>query len=299
MADTLSDLSSSLASAVTAAGAGVARVDARQRMPASGAVWSADGVIVTSHHVVERDENIQVGVPDGDAVPAALVGRDPTTDLAVLKAEASGLSPVDWAPADALSVGHLVLALGRPGRTVQATLGIASAVGKSWRTPLGGRVDTYLQTDVAMYPGFSGGPLVDASGRAVGINTTGILRGISLTIPGPTVRRVVEALLSHGRIKRGYIGVSAQIARLPSGLAEGLGQETGLLLVAVEPDSPAERAGLMLGDTLVSIEDRPVRHLDDLVALLSEDLIGKDVPTNLVRAGKQHTIGVKIGERTS
>jgi S1-C subfamily serine protease len=297
MANVLANLSNDLAATVEAASPNVVMVDARHRLPASGIVWSADGVIVTAFHVVERDDNINIGLASGQTVPAALVGRDPTTDLAVLRAQASGLTPPAWANADDARVGHLALALGRPGETVMATLGIISALEKAWRTPTGGQLDRYIQTDVVMYPGFSGGPLVDARGQVVGLNTSALLRGISLTIPASTIRRVVEALLAHGRIRRGYLGVSAQAVRLPDALAQQLGQETGLLLASVEPDSPAGKAGLLLGDTIVTLDGQPVRHLDDLLALLSSDRVGKAVPVRVVRGGQSQEVTVAIGEQ--
>ena len=298
MADVLRNLSDALAATVATAGAGVVRVEARGRIPASGILWSPDGVIVTAHHVVEREENIGVGLPDGQTVAAALVGRDPTTDLAVLRADAKGLTPAAVAEPDSLRVGHLALALGRPGQTVQATLGIVSALGEEWRTPAGGQVDAYLQTDLVMYPGFSGGPLVDVSGRVLGLNTSALLRGISLTLPTPTLRRVVEALLTHGRVRRGYLGVGAQGVRLPAALEQQLGQETGLLLISVEPDGPAGQAGLLLGDTIIALDSQPVRHMDDLLALLGGERVGVSTPVRIVRGGVVQELQVTIGERS-
>lgn len=296
MAKVLRNLSDALATTVEATGPAVVRVEGRRRLPASGIVWSADGIIVTAHHVVQRDENIGVGLPNGQAVPATLVGRDPTTDLAVLRAQTEGLTPPAWTDLESLQVGHLVLALGRPGQTVQATLGIVSALGDSWRTPAGGRLDRYLQTDVVMYPGFSGGPLVDAAGQVLGLNTSALLRGISLTVPAPTLRQVVETLLAHGRVRRGYLGVGAQPVRLPAALKQQLGQETGVLLVSVESGSPAEQGGLLLGDTIVSLDGQPVRHMDDLLALLSGDRVGAAVPVRIVRGGQVQELTVVIGE---
>jgi S1-C subfamily serine protease len=247
--------------------------------------------------VVESDENISVGLADGRSVAAKLVGRDPTTDLAVLRAEATGLKPPAWAEADSLRVGHLVLALGRPGKTVMATLGVVSALGESWRTPAGGLLERYLQTDVVMYPGFSGGPLVDAGGKVLGLNTSALLRGISLTVPASSLRKAVETLLTHGRVRRGYLGVGSQPVRLPSALAGQLDQETGLLLVSVEPDSPAEQGGLLLGDVIVALEGQPIRHLDDLLASLSGDRVGASVLVRIVRGGKVQELKVVVGER--
>jgi S1-C subfamily serine protease len=299
MSGVLQSISNELAGAVSAVGPGLVRVEARRRLPATGIVWSADGVIVTAHHVVEQEENIQIGLADGQSVGASLVGRDPTTDLAVLRSEAKGLTPPTWATFDpqTVQVGHLVLALGRPDQNVQATLGIVSALSENWRTPGGSQLDYYLQTDVVMYPGFSGGALVNAAGQVVGLNTSALLRGVSLTIPAPSIRRVVEALLAHGRIKRGYLGVSTQPVRLPANLSQQLNQETGLLLVAVEPDSPAEKGGLLLGDTIVACASSPVRQHDDLLAALSGDRIGSPIAVRIIRGGQLQDLNVTVGER--
>jgi S1-C subfamily serine protease len=299
MNDVLQNLSNDLAATVAAVAPGIVRVEARRRLPASGVVWSADGIIVTAHHVVEREDKIQVGLADGRTVSATLVGRDPTTDLAVLRSEATGLTPPTWAQLDnqTLQVGHLVLALGRPGQSVQATLGIISALGEDWRTPGGSQLDYYLQTDVVMYPGFSGGPLVNAAAQVVGLNSSALVRGVNLTVPAPSIRRVVEALLTHGRIKRGYLGVNTQPVRLPAALSQQLNQETGLLLVAVEPGSPAEAGGLLLGDTIVALDGTLVRQHDDLLGLLSGDRVGKEVTVKLIRGGQLQEIKVNVGER--
>jgi S1-C subfamily serine protease len=296
MANTLMDLSNDLASAVLACGNAVVRVEARRRLAASGFVWSREGLIITAHHVIEQDENIRIGLPSGDAIPATLVGRDPTTDLALLRVQGVSLAPPDWVEAQSVRVGHLVLALGRPGRSVQATSGIVSALGESWRTPTGGRVDQYVQPDLSMYPGFSGGPLVAATGRIIGLNTTALLRGMTLTIPVSTIRRVVEALLAHGKIKRGHLGVGIQPARLPAAVANQLGQEAGLLVTSVEPESPAERAALLLGDTIVDLAGEPVRYPDDLLAILSGDRIGTTVPVRVLRGGRLQELTATIGE---
>jgi S1-C subfamily serine protease len=296
MSQVLSDLSHALAAAVETAGNSVVRVEGRRRLPASGIVWSADGVIVTAHHVVEQDGDIAIGFADGSAAKARLVGRDPTTDVAVLKAQANDLASTSWAETSDLRVGHLVLALGRPGEKVMATFGIVSALKEDWRTPAGGRLDYYLQTDVVMYPGFSGGPLVDVTGKALGLNSSALLRGISVTVPASSLRPTVEALLTHGRVRRGYLGVGAQGVRLPAALAAQLHQETGLLLGSVEADSPAERSGLFMGDTIVALDGQPVRHLDDLLTLLSGDRVGKAVQTRIVRGGQVLEVSVVVGE---
>lgn len=297
MAELLSNLSNALADTVAAAGGSTVRVSARRRLPATGIVWSADGLIVTSHHVVERDEDITVGLPDGRDVRATLVGRDPTTDLALLRADATGLRPAQWAEPSSLRVGHLVVALGRTGHTVQATLGIVSALGSGWRTAIGGQIDRYLQTDVVMYPGFSGGPLVGAGGEFIGLNSSALAPGLSLALPVTTIRRVVEVLSAHGHVPRAYLGIGTQPVRLPTALQQSLGQETGLLIVGVEAGSPAEAGGLVLGDTIIAVEGHAVRHHDDLLARLTADRIGKPVALRIVRGGNVQDASVTLGER--
>jgi S1-C subfamily serine protease len=290
-------LSDALASAVEIAGPSIVRVEGRRRLPATGIVWSADGLIVTAHHVVEQDENIGIGLGDGRTVTATLIGRDPTTDLALLRAPVTGLASPAWAGGELLHVGHFALALGRPGHSVMATLGIVSALKKDWRTPAGGQLDYYLQTDALMYPGFSGGPLVSAEGKFIGLNTSAMLRDVTLTIPAGTIGRVADALLQHGRVKRGYLGVGAQTVRLPKAIADQVGQETGLLLGSVESGSPAERSGLFMGDALLSLDGQRTAHLDDLLAVLSGDRVGKTVQAQILRGGQVTGVNVQVGEQ--
>lgn len=295
MSETLQNLSQGMASLVEQSDSKVVRVDARQRLPGSGVIWSADGLIVTSHHVVEREEQIQIGFADGKTVDATLIGRDPGADLAVLRANASGLTPATWLDASELRVGHLLLALGRPGNRIQATVGIASALGGPWRTPSGGEIDHYLQTDVVMYPGFSGGPLVAADGRFAGVNTSALMRGVSLAIPSATIRKVVETLVTHGHMPRGYLGIGIQPVRLADALQQLVGQETGLMVMSVESDSPAAQAGMVQGDVLVKLDSAPVRHVDELQVLLSGERVGKAVETQVIRGGQFQTFSMTVG----
>ena len=297
MSNVLSDLSAAMAAMVELAGAAVVRVEGRRGVPASGIVWSGDGEIVTANHVVRRDDSLRVGLPDGREVDATLIGRDPAADIAVVRVSATGFKAPAWLPIDEARVGHLVLALGRPGRTVQATLGVVSALGSEWRTPEGGLVDRYLQTDVVMYPGFSGGPLVGADGRFVGLNTSGLSRGVSLTLPAATLQRIVPMLVQHGHVRRGYLGIGAQPVRLPEDIATQIGQETGVLLMSVEPGGPAAKAGLALGDTLVTLEGAPIRHMDDVLAALGGDRIGASLGARYLRGGTLHDVRVTVGER--
>jgi S1-C subfamily serine protease len=296
MAAVLTELSDELAKSVEAAAPSVVRIEGRRRLAGSGFIWSADGLIVTANHVVRKDSAIRVGLHDGQTLEADVAGRDPSTDLAVLKLEADGLTTITPAAKD-YQVGHLVLALGRPGRSVQATMGILSALGDSWRTSMGGQIDRYVQTDVVMYPGFSGGPLVGAGGLVLGMNSSALMRGVSMTVPTTTLEQVVEALATHGRLKRGYLGVSTQAVRLPSDAKEELGQKSGLLIVSVETDSPAEKGGLLLGDAIVGLSEASIRHHEDLLAQLGGDVVGKKTPVKIIRGGEIRTINVTIGER--
>jgi S1-C subfamily serine protease len=297
MAAVLTELSDDLAKSVEAAAPSIVRIEGRRRLAGSGFIWSAEGLIVTANHVVRKDSAIRVGLHDGQILEANVAGRDPSTDLAVLKLEADGLTGATPAAKD-YQVGHLVLALGRPGRTVQATMGIISALGDSWRTSMGGQIDRYMQTDVVMYPGFSGGPLVGAGGRVLGMNSSALMRGVSMTVPTTTLEQVVEALATHGRLKRGYLGVSTQAVRLPSDAKEELNQKSGLLIVSVETDSPAEEGGLLLGDAIVGFSEASIRHHEDLLAQLGGDVVGKKTPIKIIRGGEIRTINVTIGERS-
>jgi S1-C subfamily serine protease len=291
--ETISDVT---AAAVETGGRAVVRVEGRRRGPSSGTVWSADGVIVAAHHNVEWDEDIAIGLPDGGEARANVVGRDATTDVAVLRATATGLAVPDWGP-EAPKVGHLVLALTRPGRTVRASLGVVHALGDEWRTAAGGRVDRYLQTDVGLQPGLSGSLLVDLRGRALGMNNAGLMRGTSLALPPATLRRVVGALLAHGQVRRGFIGVGTLPVPLPAAVETAAGQGRGLLVTSVSEESGAGRAGLLLGDVLLSAGGQRLSGPADLLPLLEEDRIGSGVPFRILRAGEARDVTVTIGTR--
>ena len=297
MANTLVSFSDELAQLVEAFEPQTIRVEARKRLPASGIVWSKDGIIVTANHVVRKEKEITLGFSNGDMATADLLGRDPASDIAVLKVEGRPLKEGSWLDDSDMKVGSLVLALGRPAANVMATFGVISAVSERWRTPAGGWLDTYLQTDVVMYPGFSGGPLVAAQGALVGMNTSGLLRGVSTTITRSTLNRVVGAILSHGRVRRGYLGVSLQPVKLQTKDKSLKAQETGLLVVGVEEGSPAAAGGIIQGDVLVNLGDSPIYHLDDLLRILESEAIGEKIPLVMVRGGQVQTVIIEIGER--
>jgi S1-C subfamily serine protease len=294
MGSPLKQFSDAIVETVNAAARGVVRVEGRDRLPASGIVWG-DNLIVTASHTLERDE-IRVGM-EGDAVPAKLLGRDGGSDVAVLRVTVSGWTPPPLTPAAVPPVGAIVLAIGRPGPKVLASFGILSAVDDAWRTPRGGFVDRYLQTDVVMFPGLSGGPLVDASGHVIGMATSGLVNGVSVAVPTSTLRTTVNAILTHGRVRRGFLGVGTQPVELSSALSERVGQARGLLVMSVDPGGPAGRSGVMLGDTLVTLAGKPLRNLEELLAALSDDLIGRKVPARLLRGGQLKEMSVLVGER--
>lgn len=297
MSNYLIEFSNALAALVEGVGPSVVRVEARRRMPASGIIWSAEGHIVTANHVVERDENIQIGLSTGETLPASLVGRDPATDLAVLRVERQDLPAAAWLEASELRVGQWVMAVARPGRSTQTTSGVMSALGAAWRTGAGGQVDSYIQTDVAMYPGFSGGPLVAADGRIAGLNTSAIIGGVGLALPAATVRTVAEAIREHGRIPRGYLGVGVQPVRLAPAIQTEAGAETGLMILSVEQEGPAEKAGVLQGDILIAVDGKPVREVDDLHGLLTSDLAGVHATLRLVRSNQFLALPVVVGRR--
>lgn len=290
----LQALSHDLADAVAAARRHVAAVHARRRIPASGVLWRPD-VVVATHHTVHRDDDVPVTLGDGTRVRATVAGRDPGTDLVVLRLPAGSAADAATVVRDPIRVGQLALALGRPGDAVTAALGLVSAVGPSWRSWQGGEIDQFVRLDLSVYDGFSGGPLVDPAGRVLGINSSALARAAAITIPAATVDRVVDQLLAGGRVRRGYLGVGFQPVRLPEAQRAD-GQETGLMVVALEPDSPAERSGLLLGDVLLTLGDRPARDVDDVLALLRSESVGQTLDATLLRAGERRTLAVTVGE---
>lgn len=321
MTELMRQLSDAMADRVESAAASVVRVEARRRLPATGIVW-ADSLIVTAHHVVEYEDDIVIGLADGRRANASLIGRDPRNDLALLQTEAE-LTAANWAGDDGLRVGHLVMALGRPTQNVQAALGVVSGLanptdvkklrekakamrrsrrhGRRGRGRRGGWGRALLagciQTDVVMYPGFSGGPLLGGDGEVHGLNTSGFSRGVSIAVPAAAIRKSVAALLADGKIQQGYLGIGVQPARLPDTAAESLDQDTGLLVVAVEADSPAAKAGLMVGDAVTALDDEAVETVDELHILLANIKVGSEVAITLVRGGVIQTTSAAVGAR--
>jgi S1-C subfamily serine protease len=291
--------STDLAGAVERAGRAVVAIHARRRIPSSGIHWRT-GVIVAANHTVQRDQDIAVTTADGSRVPATLAGRDPTTDLAVLTFDGAKLPTADIAGADALAVGAFALAVGRPGPLLTATFGIVSALGPEWRTWRGGVIDQLIRLDLRVADGFSGGALVTAAGTVAGLNTSGLTRGTAIAIPVSTVDRVTTQLLTAGHVARAYLGVGVQgPVRLPSALTTKLGLTADLapIVVSVEPESPADRGGLLIGDILVEVDGGAVRDAGDLMTVLTADRIGQSLGARVVRGGALRDLTFTVGER--
>ena len=295
----LSSFSDDLAAAVEKAGKSTILVNARRRIPASGIAYAAD-LILTADHVVERDDEISVVLGDGKEIAATVAGRDPGSDLALLRIAESAAQLAEVEPQEA-RVGQIVLALGRPSlQGVEASLGVISAVGGPIRTGRGGLLESYIRTDTTPFPGFSGGPLINASGKIMGLNTSGFGHGVALTIPASLAWRVAEVLAKHGHVRRGYLGVRSQPVKILPAQQQALGREqaTGLLLISVEEGSPAEQGGMLVGDILVGIAGQPVSDPDELFTGLSGTVVGQPTPVQVLRAGQPVTLTITIGERS-
>ncbi|HAX70180.1 MAG TPA: trypsin-like peptidase domain-containing protein, partial [Anaerolineales bacterium] len=289
------ELSEAMANAAEAAGKSTVMVDARRRIPASGIAFAKD-LILTADHVVERDEDIRILLGDGHETTARLAGRDPGTDLAVLKLDSASATPADIAKSPA-RVGQFVLAIGRPSkRGIESSFGTVNSLGGPVRTGRGGMLDAYIKTDVVSYPGFSGGPLINGEGQVYGINTSGFGGGGAITIPVEVAWKVAETLAAHGKIKRGYLGIRSQTVNLPEEARSQLKreQETGLLIVGMEKDTPAEKSGLMVGDILVGVAGVAVEHHDELFVRLSGDVVGKSTPMDVLRGGTLQVVNVVV-----
>ena len=281
----LQGLSNDLAAAVERAGRAVFSVAGRARLGSTGVHWRP-GLVVTADHTVHVDEEVTITGPDGRALTARVAGRDPTIDVAVLKVDAPGVPVAEVADSSAVRVGHIVLALGAGPR---ASWGVVSSLGE-------GRM---LHLDLTLYPGFSGGPLVDAQGRVVGINTSGASRHWQLAIPAAAVNRVVDELQRRGRIPRAYLGVSTQPVRLPEPVRQrlNLDQQTAVIVVEVQSGSPAAAAGVTIGDVIVSLGTTRITDPTDLKSALRPDRVGESLTASVLRGGEPKDLQVTVGER--
>jgi S1-C subfamily serine protease len=296
----LETISSEFAAAAEKVGSSVVAVQARRWMPTSGIEWKK-GVVVTGHYGVERDEDIKVLLAGGRAVSAKLAGRDPSTDIAVLKIKEGSSSAPKLGDSTSLRLGHLVLALGRTRRgDLVASSGIIGGISGEWRNRRGGQLDQHIRLDLALYPGFSGGPLLNARGEVVGINTRGLAHGRAVTVPVATVNRVVEELLENGRIARPYLGIAMQPVEVPENMSSKLLTKTraGLLVVHVENDGPAEQAGVLLGDIVFEVSGKTVEHVDTIQDSLATAKIGDVLQIRLIRAGEIKPASITLGQRS-
>lgn len=286
----LQALDQSLAAAVVAVGPSVVHVS-RGRGPrgheegGTGIAWSPDLVISTSFHTPDQTE---VGIPaaDGelDTRAAEVIGRDPGTDVVVLRVTGGGLTPARFRELGALGVGNLALAIGRPGRTARASLRAIGVLGPAIETPHGGKLDRYVESDRQIPRGFAGGPLIDAEGAVIGMNTRTLLRGADLAVPIDTLRRVVDELVAHGGIRRGYLGVGAY----PTAL--------GALISSLDEGGPGAAAGLLVGDIIVAVAGTPVDGPDALRATLA-GRPGEALELSLIRGGAKLALAVTLGSR--
>ncbi|HEY4871119.1 MAG TPA: trypsin-like peptidase domain-containing protein [Candidatus Dormibacteraeota bacterium] len=290
---TLKELSDDIANLVEKASKSVVRVDARRGRAGTGIVWDT-GLVLTANHVVEQEDEIQV-VVDDKSTKATLVGRDPATDLALLKVDGLSAPAMPRAKVDDLRPGQIVLAIGRPG-SLKATFGTISAVSSSWRGWRGSEIEHLIQTNAPLYPGFSGGPLVDVDGRVVGMNSWVFGRGDGRAIAMDVAERVVASLKADGRIRRPYLGIGTQEVPLPETVKAKAKQDSGLLIVAVEPQSPADKAGLMQGDTLVALNGTTTSSLEDLYTGLRKAKVGATQTVRVIRAGELKELQVTVGE---
>lgn len=289
-------LSTDLTRLADAHGASVARVEGAPH-GASALVFSADGVLVAPSHALDSDDGLTVTLADGRTLAATVVGRDPGSDLAVLRVDAKDLVAPEFAAAADVRVASLALALARPGRTLRAAFGAVGVHGDGFRTRGGGKVDRWLQLDRSLPWGFSGAAVFDAQGRALGLATPALIRRGSLIVPTETIRRVVSQILAHGKVQRGYLGVGVYPVRLPEPFATQLGKRAAVVLVAIEADGPAQRAGLGVGDVIVSVDAESVEGPHELSAVLS-DRAGKSVVLKLLRGGALLDVTLTVGTRS-
>lgn len=294
MKASLIELSNGFAEAVENVGNSIVSVNEGGQAGVSGTIWR-DGLVVTAEHTIRDQRELTIELPDGKSSTASVVGRDPTTDVALLRLKDDVPAAADFLDVTQIRVGHFVLAVGRRGKDgVVASHGIVSALSGVWRTWRGGRLEHRLRLDLMPFTGFSGGPLISAEGKVIGINTSGPRRSV-ITVPVATVNRVVDVLLAKGRIARGFLGVALQPVRLPASAA-GPGQ--GLVVIMVDPRGPAEKAGLIVGDVIVAVGEKPLTDTSALQSALDPDQIGNKIQLRVLRGGQPHDVAVVVAERS-
>ena len=286
---------------VDTVGKAIVAVDGRSGHTSSGIVWRPD-TILTAAHAVRHETNIGVIWGPGRTLPARLVGRDRGTDIAVLRLDqAIEAQPAQFGNTKSLSVGQLAVAVARTRRgNIVASSGVLSGLMGEWQVART-RIDQYIRPDLNLYPGFSGGALLDPSGSILGLNTSGLLRGKPITIPSSTVLRIAEEIASTGHVARPYVGLVMQPVQIPDSLQKKAGVNTaaGLLVMHVEPTGPADAAGVLLGDVLLDMDGRAFTEVDDVSEVLGKKGIGQEVQTSLIRGGQRLQLGIRVGNRPS
>ncbi|MFB2838994.1 S1C family serine protease [Floridanema evergladense] len=294
----LQQLSNNLADIVEQSGRSIVAVNGRRRMSSAGVHWRS-GIVVTADHTINREEDLTVTLPDDRTIAATLIGRDSSTDLALLRLAETDIPTANLHDSTELKVGEMVLAIARfPESGISASLGVISALGGTWRTWHGGRIDQFIRPSVMFYPGFSGGALVNAQGKIVGINTAGP-RHLVLTIPTSTVNRVVDRILTGKRNKPGYLGLGMQQIQLPQPLRKQLNISSsgGVIIVSVEPDAPADKAGILIGDILIALGDKSINDVSDVHSMLDPERVGKPLNAQIIRGGALTQLTIIVGER--
>jgi S1-C subfamily serine protease len=294
----LEALSNELAATAESVGGSVVAIYGRRWMPSSGIQWRK-GVVVTANHTIRREEDITVSFGSGKTGKAVLAGRDPSTDLAILKLSEEGPGTLPQFTED-VKLGHIVIALGRSrGANLVASAGIIGGLSGEWQPRRGGRLDQHIRLALELYPGFSGGPLVNAQGKVVGLNTAGLARGRAVTIPVVTVNRVVNELLEKGHIARPYLGLAMQPVAIPESLRGKApsSAQSALLVVHVEPSGPAEKAGILLGDLLVEFEGKALEDTGDLQERLASAKVGDTVHASVLRGGAPLKASLTLEDR--
>lgn len=298
MENALAALSRQLAEAVERVGRSVVAVNGRPRLASSGVCWRP-GVVVTADHTVRRDDEIELVLPGGRTKQGRLAGRDSGADLAVIRVETDALEPARIDSA-AIRPGELALIVGRsPDSGPTASYGAIGAVAGPWRTWRGATLDRFVRLDATLYPGSSGGAAATAEGRVIGVATSGLSRVAPIAVPAPTVDRVVDELLARGYVSRAYLGVGLHPVSIPASLLRRLGleQDSGVIVLSLEPGGPAEHAGVLPGDILIGLGARTVRDTDEVQIALANDAPGQIVEARLVRGGAFLELAIALGER--
>ncbi|HUD63138.1 MAG TPA: trypsin-like peptidase domain-containing protein [Candidatus Sulfotelmatobacter sp.] len=299
MSEELIEFSNALAQATERASASVVAVHTETRGSSSGIVWRP-GVIVTSEHALRRDEEIQLTLPIGRVVPATLVGRDPSTDIAVLKCSEADTAVPLFGDVSALKPGTLTLVVGRTRASGPvAALGVVSLLASDRRTWTGASLTPYIRLDIGLQPTAIGGAVIEASGNLVGLATPRFAHFGAIAVPASTINKISDTLLKQGRIPRGYLGVGLQPVRLPNGLREMLqrNEKTAAIVLEVHSDGPADKAGIVIGDILVSLAGQSITRLEDVQSLLAGDAIGKTLPLKFIRGGAVQDGNIVVAER--